>query len=200
MDDLSIYDEECSRVTGKNMKTIPYFDQYIISDCGEFLYRRRANKSGEVRLNQRKYSTQRGGYKKVSLYRADKGNSSSIGIARLVLFAHKELPKTLDMEADHIDFNPSNNHVSNLQWLTRKENNARKVDFDRQNQGTEVNTAKFDDEQAEAIFKLLYSGASIQLLSTVCKVSDETIRSIGHGKSWKHIHKKEHMAKFKGEE
>ena len=55
-------------------------------------------------------------------------NPYSIFVHRLVLtvFAEGD-PSTEDepYECDHIDGDPSNNHISNLQWLTRKEHKAK---------------------------------------------------------------------------
>lgn len=60
-----------------------------------------------------------GGYKKVRLYKNNK--RKDFYIHRLVAFVF--LPKVEGKNViNHIDNNPSNNHVSNLEWCTQYEN------------------------------------------------------------------------------
>ena len=47
-------------------------------------------------------------------------------IHRLVMETWGTPPPSPEHEIDHIDGNPSNNHISNLQWLTHKENMAKR--------------------------------------------------------------------------
>ncbi|EEM03852.1 hypothetical protein bmyco0002_37200 [Bacillus pseudomycoides] len=43
-------------------------------------------------------------------------------LSRLMLETFRSNPNSDNLEADHYDGNPANNHIGNLQWLTKKEN------------------------------------------------------------------------------
>lgn len=60
----------------------------------------------------------RGDYLYVNLYHD--GNSSMRAVHRLVLEAFSE--KCPDVDCNHKDLNRQNNHITNLEWCTRKEN------------------------------------------------------------------------------
>lgn len=60
-----------------------------------------------------------GGYRQVSLGR---GKNQSVNIHRLVATAFLPNPEN-KKTVNHIDGNKSNNHISNLEWATYKENN-----------------------------------------------------------------------------
>lgn len=59
------------------------------------------------------------GYKQVSLWKNNKGSSKAIH--RLVALTYLTNPNNLP-EVNHIDGNKLNNHVDNLEWVTRSEN------------------------------------------------------------------------------
>ena len=59
------------------------------------------------------------GYKTVSLWKNNKGSSKTIH--RLVALTYLTNPNNLP-EVNHIDGNKLNNHVDNLEWVTRSEN------------------------------------------------------------------------------
>lgn len=59
-------------------------------------------------------------------YRGKKYKVHRLVLETFVGFAPKDRP-----EVDHIDRNPSNNHVSNLRWVSRTENNRNTLKKDR---------------------------------------------------------------------
>lgn len=62
----------------------------------------------------RTYSNEYGKYEKVDLRKH--GKRWQEFVHRLVLCAHDRLPEE-DEEAHHIDGDPSNNHIDNLEWV-----------------------------------------------------------------------------------
>ena len=63
------------------------------------------------------------GYLKVVLYGGGKPNGSAFLVSRLVAIAFLGPPPSdKRYEADHIDNDPTNNHYTNMQWLTASEN------------------------------------------------------------------------------
>jgi hypothetical protein len=93
------------------MKDIPGYDDYAITDCGKvWSYKR--NRFLTIRLDK-------DGYEIVNL--SIKGKQKIGKIHRLVLLAFigKDQDKT---SVDHIDNIKTNNHLSNLRWVTQQEN------------------------------------------------------------------------------
>lgn len=91
---------------------------YEVSDFGRVRSRggRIAGKVLTPRLaKDRSYCT-------VSLYK--NGVASTHYIHRLVAAAFLGEPQTPEHQVNHKDFDPTNNHVSNLEWTTPKENTS----------------------------------------------------------------------------
>lgn len=65
-------------------------------------------------------STRKGGYKQVTLCKDGKTKPHSIH--RLVAIAFIGKPASKALVVNHIDENPSNNAVSNLEWVTPRQN------------------------------------------------------------------------------
>ena len=64
-------------------------------------------------------STDKKGYKRISL--RDGKRQKTADLHRLVALAHIPNPENKPF-INHIDGNPGNNHISNLEWCTREEN------------------------------------------------------------------------------
>ena len=77
-------------------------------------------------------SENRGGYKKVKLY-DNKGNKFIVFVHRIVIesYLFSIFPDMSDIDVDkytvdHIDFDPRNNNIFNLRYMSRYDNNSRK--------------------------------------------------------------------------
>lgn len=100
------------------MREIIDFESYEISISGEVINTRTGRKL-KVGSNQK-------GYKQVQISNGVK--SKTISIHRVVWESYKGvIPK--GMEINHIDGNKENNHVANLEVLTRKENMRHAVEI-----------------------------------------------------------------------
>lgn len=90
-----------------------YRDSYIVSNLGKV----KGLRSGKILKGR---SNQKGkGYYKVALYKNKK--PKNFYIHRIVAFAFLPIVSGKD-EVNHIDGNPSNNALENLEWCSRQEN------------------------------------------------------------------------------
>jgi len=99
------------------MKVIEGYKKYAVSEDGKIFsldYRR----TGEVR--ELSPATVGGGYNQVSFYKD--GKKKKFYVHRLVAEAYLQ-DYDPDLQVDHIDRDPTNNHVSNLRMVTPSQNN-----------------------------------------------------------------------------
>lgn len=96
----------------ENWKTINNFENYEVSDLG----RVRNKKTGKVL----KPKISNSGYEYISLYK--KGKETKKYIHRLMLENFKPCDNMNNLVVNHKDENKQNNIISNLEWLTQKEN------------------------------------------------------------------------------
>ena len=99
-------------------KTIENFENYEISNLGII-----RNKKTKL---IRKQSTHKDGYKRIVLIKDNKLYFKTVH--RLVALAFVPNPDNLS-DVDHIDNNKSNNAADNLQWLSHKDNQIKKMIF-----------------------------------------------------------------------
>lgn len=138
------------------------------------------NESGEVwRKDGKKFSfqTDKYGYKRVRAY--SNGKRTSWCVHRLV--AEKYIPNPENKpEVNHKDFNPSNNSVENLEWVTEKENSAHSMRFGRKHK-------KLDKEMATIIKEMLSDGIPQYAIAQFVGINQSCVSDIKTGVSWSWI-------------
>lgn len=110
-------------------KQIEGYEKYSITEQGDVY----SLKWGKKRkLKPQRASQSRKGYYQVRLY-DDSGKLGKLQYIHRLVWENffGEIPEGL--EVDHIDGNPSNNSLSNLQLLSRRDNNQK---YNRENQDT----------------------------------------------------------------
>lgn len=100
------------------------------------------------------------GYKTVSLWKNNKGSSKTIH--RLVALAYLPNPNNLP-EVNHIDGNKLNNHVDNLEWVTRSENMIHAYSIGLVEQ---TKTKLLDDSTYESLLERFLLGESMTALAS----------------------------------
>ena len=90
---------------------------------------------------------------------------------------------------NHKDFDRTNNHLSNLEWVTYRENtlhatqNGVLVSY----KGRESNLAKYTEKQVREVYNLCKSGLSQSKAGAVVGMPRPTVASIMQKVSWRHI-------------
>ncbi len=89
-------------------------------------------------------------------------------------------------EVNHIDGNPLNNHVSNLEWVTRSENmlHAVKTGLKKIQTGVQCANSKLSERLVLEIFN---STLPVKELSKKYQVAQSSIYRIKSGRDWSHL-------------
>lgn len=101
------------------------FDRYEVSNTGlvrrvDYQISKSDGTTQSFKSKLMKFSMDRG-YYKVHLSQ-ENGKGKTKWVHRLVAEAFLGLPVSSDLEVNHIDENKLNNHVSNLEWVTHRQN------------------------------------------------------------------------------
>jgi hypothetical protein len=93
------------------------------------------------------------------------------------------------MTVNHIDGNKENNHVSNLEWSTYRENNKHAVDsgLNTFRNGELSNFATITEDTVHAICKMLSDGSRNVDVVKEIGVSRSIVDQVRSGLNWKHI-------------
>ena len=95
---------------------------------------------------------------------------------RLVLWLNKgNPPNDEQVFVNHIDGNPLNNDITNLEWCSRRENEQHKY---KTLQHRRLSLRKFNTEQIKEMRKLYRENISIYRLSKIYACSNSTMRDI----------------------
>lgn len=149
-------------------KPIPNFDGYSINIYGEvFSIKRKIKKKLKTQISVH-------GYIKIKL------NKSYCAIHRLVAITFIANPKNCE-QVNHKDGNKKNNHISNLEWCTAKQNilHAYRAGAKR---------TKLIKSKVEKI-KILMRDTNItnEKIAKRFKCSTRSIEKIRYGENWPHI-------------
>lgn len=165
-------------------KTIPDFPNYEASSEGGIRC-----KVGNV---EKKSKETKHGYLETSLH-IGKKQKKTRSIHRLVASAWIPNPDNKP-EVNHIDGNKKNNHINNLEWVTRKENfeHARKNGLmdgflgSSPRRGESHRMAKLTEHEVKAIFQLKGTKTAREI-ADYFNVSLKTVQSIHYRWRWKHV-------------
>ena len=142
-------------------------------------------KQGFKKLNQ--YSMR---YGHLRVYLAKNGKKYPKLVHRLV--AHAFIPNT-DNEPiiNHIDCNPQNNHVSNLEWCSHKHNSLHayqnNLNGPPEQKGSKNSNSKLTDEDVLKMRSLYSSGLSAPEITKLFPVGYSCVYDVVNNKSWKHL-------------
>jgi hypothetical protein len=129
-------------------------------------------------------SKTRSGHLIVDLRRNNRRKMSAVHRLVLEAFVGPSPPGT---EGCHRDGDPTNNHLANLRWDTRKGNEADKKRHGTDNAGERHGLAKFVEEDIIRIREARLFGATQPALASVYDTSQSRISLIVSRKAWGHV-------------
>jgi len=90
-------------------------------------------------------------------------------------------------EVNHIDGNPMNNRVSNLEWISESNNQKHAYSTGLRGNGEAMPLAKLKEENIPEIRELLKQGFNDKIVGELFGVTRGTIRTIRVGTGWNHV-------------
>lgn len=157
-------------------KVIPGYPRYEITSCGEV----RVIATGKIK----QCPLTKDGYRCTGLSRD--GKEKTFMVHRLVWMAHVG-PIPAGLQINHIDGCKTNNHLSNLEVVTNRENCAHAHSLGliaRVRIGEAHEKARLTEASVREIRDSKESNAS---LGEKYGCSAEAIRKVRNGRSWKHV-------------
>lgn len=166
-------------------KTIPGYEKfYQASDLGR-IKRLISHRCKKERILKSKETKDK--YLQITLHK--NGLRKNYLVHRLMLETFIG-PRPEGMECRHLDGNPSNNKLNNLEWSTHKINMKdiiKHKTFVNNFLGSKHWKSKLTEQNIPEIRKLHLEGKSDGEIAKIYKVSKVTINNIINKKIWKHI-------------
>lgn len=145
---------------------------YLVSDFGN-VYSANTN-----RLMTKTLSTD--GYN-VCTVRTIYNTGVTVYIHRIEMLTFKYEPGCEDLSIDHIDCNKTNNHISNLEWVTLGENTRRASANGLLLTGEDAPWTKVTDAMVHEICKMYVSGYGISEISRSIGCGLDSVFRVVHG-------------------
>ena len=168
-----------------NLKQIsrgPLAGKYAVSDCGQIVncLTGRVLKPDQTTTNRGKRQT----YYRVNLFANNR--SYKFAVHRLVAMAFLPNPDKKP-EVNHIDGNRHNNHVFNLEWVTKSENMQHAAKTNLASAGSMNGMSKYTEAQIQQVLQYSEMGMSRREVSEITGVLISTIKDVRMGRAWAHV-------------
>jgi hypothetical protein len=126
------------------------------------------------------------GYTIVDLTKNRKGKSYRVHILVAQAFIPNPDNKS---QVNHKDFNKTNNHIDNLEWVHPIENTRHAINSKKHNHGEIHYEAKITNNDAKEIYRLYaLEGVSAKLVAKKFNITTNIVYNIKTKRTWKHIH------------
>lgn len=158
---------------------IPGCDCNYITKCGKVY----SDKRGKMRELKQTVQWQ---YLSVPVW--IDGKSTRRHVHRLLALTFIPNPEGKE-EVNHKDGDKLNNHLSNLEWVTKKENarHAQETGLSHHPIGVENGRAILTEDQVLVIYEQLLKGSLVTHVAKTYNVSPSTVMSIKKRKNWTHL-------------
>lgn len=151
-------------------KQIDGHEDYLVSSTGKVVSLKRGGKTLKVDVSS--------GYPRVTL--SKEGVTTRYTVHRLVALAFIDNPAVLPM-VNHIDGNTANNHVSNLEWCTCRENTVHAFKYNLRGSCEKHSNATRKNAEIHEVCALIESGlkraAILKVHPNISKACFDDIRS-----------------------
>lgn len=131
-------------------------------------------------------SLDKDGYARPSLRTKD-SKSVRVHLHRLVLSTFSPVDNWENLEVNHKDGNKLNNCLSNLEWVTTKENIQHAWKTGLSKGGENHSRARMTEKQAIYALRQRQIGKSVIEIAKELGVGRGSINSLVHGRTWKHL-------------
>jgi hypothetical protein len=121
------------------------------------------------------------GYLEVNL--SEKGVTKKFNIHRLVAETFLCNPEGLP-QVNHLDGDPGNNHLQNLEWCSASRNQIHSCDVLGKNRGSKQHMARLSESDVRSILRLLANNIGVTRIAKMFSVSPVTIANIKAGSTW----------------
>lgn len=173
-------------------KAIDGYPGYEVSSLGRVKSLVKAYRREEIILKGSPNTT---GYILVQLYPEPRKRKSLL-VHRLVMLTFQPNPMMDELEVNHKDLDTTNNKMSNLEWVTQKENKDHYLASDKFKNvalnvpfGEKHHLSKLTDESVLEIRRLWDSREVVNksILGRMFDVKEGAIRLILSNQTWKHL-------------
>lgn len=154
----------------------------------------KVGKNGGVRFDKGKWliaTKAKAGKNHLRVYLAKDGIKMPILVHRAVAIAYIDNPNEYPF-INHIDGNPLNNSVDNLEWCTAKQNTQHATNMGMNTppvqKGNRNSQAKLTESQVREIRKLYERVTNCSAIARLYGVNPKTINDIVNRKHWAHIY------------
>lgn len=166
----------------KELRRVPGFQEYAIDEHGN-IFRAEPSRGTSVG-KQLKSTIGKDGYVRVVLWARNKPAAKTVHSLVAAAFIS---PRPPNLEVNHIDGNKKNNHVSNLEYVSRSENLLHRSSKFGIGRGENNHRCKITKEVVLQIRELHSKGFGYKRLSRHFNLSWGLIRSVVTRKTWSHV-------------
>ena len=158
---------------------VPSYEDYLVFKEGFIL----SKKNGKFRILRPSKTGYKRHYCFVNLCK--NGTISHFYVHRLVADAFIPNPDpTTKTQINHIDGNADNNHYSNLEWVTPKENTQHAFRLGLSPSGSDCPWAKLPEAVVHNVCKMLEDGRPLREIRQTNGIGPKILWKIRHRKQW----------------
>ncbi len=177
-------------MTKETWKEVPGWNgRYLVSDLGKvvtvpFIQIDKTGRRYSIEQKSRKFYPDKDGYLTIVLCKD--GRMMYRGVHQLVMNAFIGMPPD-GMQVNHKDGNKSNNHLGNLEYVTRSENHLHRCRILGHGRGESNGRSKLTESKVREIRKLYADGVSCAAIGRLYGVTAGVAWRVGNKKTWIHV-------------
>lgn len=169
-------------LNNEEWRVIPHYPNYAVSTLGRI---RRATDGIHTHAGRLMKPTLKKGYP--SVHFRFNGKAVVRIVHRLMAITFLGEPPASNSQTNHKNGNPTDNRLSNLEWMTPAENTQHCVQVLGKNRGELQGSAKLTDASVLAIYHALLRGVPVRELAAQYSIASGHVRQIQKKRAWKHI-------------